>query len=177
MYDGVCQHALFAYKFTGKERDAESGLDEFGARYYGSSLGRFMTPDGPLIYADKSDPQSWNLYSYTGNNPLNRVDPDGHLTIIIPGTGWSPDDWNMNMAQVAEAKAEFHDDNVRILNWSGDIRSDAITAGAALLKLRVDVLHAFADGEQLNVITHSRGAEVALVRPGNARSSRLPRNL
>jgi len=34
-----------AHKFTGKERDSESGLDEFGARYYGSSLGRFMTPD------------------------------------------------------------------------------------------------------------------------------------
>lgn len=33
------------YKFTGKERDSESGLDMFGARYYGSSLGRFMTPD------------------------------------------------------------------------------------------------------------------------------------
>jgi RHS repeat-associated protein len=33
------------YKFTGKERDAESGLDNFGARYYGSSVGRFMTPD------------------------------------------------------------------------------------------------------------------------------------
>ena len=33
------------YKFTGKERDTESGLDMFGARYYGSSLGRFMTPD------------------------------------------------------------------------------------------------------------------------------------
>jgi len=41
-YDGTNpQH----YKFTGKERDSESGLDMFGARYYGSSLGRFMTPD------------------------------------------------------------------------------------------------------------------------------------
>jgi len=32
-------------RFTGKQRDAESGLDYFGARYYGSSLGRFVTPD------------------------------------------------------------------------------------------------------------------------------------
>ena len=31
-----------SYKFTGKERDSESNLDYFGARYYGSSLGRFM---------------------------------------------------------------------------------------------------------------------------------------
>ena len=33
------------YKFNGKERDTESGLDEFGARYYASSLGRFTIPD------------------------------------------------------------------------------------------------------------------------------------
>ena len=33
------------YKFTGKERDSESGLDNFGARYFGSSMGRFVTPD------------------------------------------------------------------------------------------------------------------------------------
>jgi RHS repeat-associated protein len=35
----------FAYKFTSKERDAKSGLDYFGARYYGSTMGRFMFPD------------------------------------------------------------------------------------------------------------------------------------
>ena len=39
--DVVSQH----YKFTGKERDSESNLDMFGARYYRSSRGRFMTPD------------------------------------------------------------------------------------------------------------------------------------
>jgi RHS repeat-associated protein len=71
------------YKFTGKERDAESGLDMFGARYYGSSLGRFMTPDWaakPIAvpYAMFGDPQSLNLYSYVRNNPLAKVDADGH---------------------------------------------------------------------------------------------------
>jgi RHS repeat-associated protein len=44
-YDGL---TLRAYKFTGKERDTESNLDEFGARYYASTMGRFMTPDEPL---------------------------------------------------------------------------------------------------------------------------------
>jgi RHS repeat-associated protein len=72
------------YKFTGKERDAESGLDYFGARYYGSSMGRFMSPDwasNPVTipFANIYDPQSLNLYSYTGNNPHSRFDPDGHL--------------------------------------------------------------------------------------------------
>ncbi len=69
--------------FTGKERDAESGLDDFGARYYTASLGRWMTPDwsarqDPVPYADPSNPQSLNLYAYVGNNPTTRLDPDGH---------------------------------------------------------------------------------------------------
>lgn len=75
------------YLFTGKERDgttlSETGLDYFGARYYSSQFGRFMTPDwtdypGTVPYADFTEPQSLNLYSYVGNNPLNRTDPDGH---------------------------------------------------------------------------------------------------
>lgn len=73
------------YKFTGKERDAESGLDEFGARYYASSLGRFMIPDWAakptnVPYASFGNPQSLNLYSYVNNNPTTTRDPDGHDT-------------------------------------------------------------------------------------------------
>jgi len=63
-------------KFTGKQRDSETGLDYFGARYYGSALGRFTSPDDG-IDQDAEDPQSWNLYSYVRNNPLANVDPDG----------------------------------------------------------------------------------------------------
>ncbi len=66
-----------AQKFTGKERDAESGLDYFGARYYGSSLSRFTSPDVPLNDQYAQDPQSWNLYSYVRNNPLSNIDPNG----------------------------------------------------------------------------------------------------
>jgi RHS repeat-associated protein len=65
------------YKFTGKERDAESGLDNFGKRYDSSNLSRFMTPD--TFYKDShvADPQSWNEYAYARNNPLRYVDPTG----------------------------------------------------------------------------------------------------
>jgi RHS repeat-associated protein len=71
------------FKFTGKERDTESNLDEFGARYYASSTGRFMTPDWAaratsVPYAVFGDPQSLNLYTYVENAPVNRVDADGH---------------------------------------------------------------------------------------------------
>jgi RHS repeat-associated protein len=72
------------HHYTGKERDAESGNDYFGARYYASSMGRFMSPDWsakeePVPYAQMNDPQSLNLYAYVRNNPLTRVDADGHL--------------------------------------------------------------------------------------------------
>lgn len=69
--------------FTGKERDAESVNDYFGARYYTSSMGRWMSPDWsedpvPVPYADMSDPQTLNLYSYADNNPVSNRDSDGH---------------------------------------------------------------------------------------------------
>jgi RHS repeat-associated protein len=63
------------YKFTGKERDAESGLDNFGARYNSSAMGRFMSPDP--FGGHQEDPQTLNEYSYVGNNPLNLTDPTG----------------------------------------------------------------------------------------------------
>jgi RHS repeat-associated protein len=65
------------YKFTGKERDAESGLDNFGARYDASALGRFMSPDPGELAKHLRDPQGLNRYAYTRNSPLAFVDPDG----------------------------------------------------------------------------------------------------
>jgi RHS repeat-associated protein len=83
-------------KFTQKERDTESGLDYFLARYYSSAQGRFTSPDeftggpdefydfadksavNPTFYGDLSDPQSLNKYQYCYNNPLLYIDPNGH---------------------------------------------------------------------------------------------------
>src|SRR5271165_4062148 len=75
---------------TGKERDAESGNDYFGARYYASSMGRFMSPDWgakvePVPYSKLDDPQSLNLYAYVMNNPLTRADADGHAPMSWGG--------------------------------------------------------------------------------------------
>ena len=86
------------FKFAGKERDSESGNDNFRARFYSSSLGRFMSPDpynsmmirqgmkagglredaaGNFLKGFLEDPQNWNKYTYGLNNPLRFVDPTG----------------------------------------------------------------------------------------------------
>jgi len=64
-----------SYKFTGYERDAETGIDYAFARYYNPRIGRFMS--GDPIGGDTPDPQGHNLYSYTRSNPLNLIDPSG----------------------------------------------------------------------------------------------------
>ena len=86
--DGVRQ------QFTQKERDIETGLDYFGARYYVSTQGRFTGADPYDVNLERQDtsdpeeaaalfrnyisePQHWNRYAYCLNNPLKYVDPDG----------------------------------------------------------------------------------------------------
>jgi len=79
-------------RYTGKERDTESGNDYFGARYYASSMGRFMSPDPENFGANIMNPQSWNMYSYAMNNPLINVDPDGRECVWDDGSYDSKDD-------------------------------------------------------------------------------------
>jgi len=78
-------------KFGSKERDIETGLDYFGARYFSSIQGRFTSPD--VIFADQSpgNPQSWNLFSYVLNNPLRYVDPLGMAHVDANGN-WVGDE-------------------------------------------------------------------------------------
>lgn len=65
-------------EYTGKERDAETELDYFGARYYAAKTGRFTAIDPVYNWNENLlDPQRWNRYSYGRNNPLRYVDPDG----------------------------------------------------------------------------------------------------
>jgi RHS repeat-associated protein len=79
--DGVRQ------RFTQKERDNETGLDYFGARYYASTQGRFTGADS--IAGNPYSPQSLNLYTYVLNNPLALIDPDGYSSDLPCNFGGS----------------------------------------------------------------------------------------
>jgi RHS repeat-associated protein len=63
--------------FTGKDRDVETGNDYFGARYYESVMGRWMSPDYSMNGVILELPQSWNKYNYELNRPTYGTDPDG----------------------------------------------------------------------------------------------------
>ncbi|MBL9167633.1 MAG: hypothetical protein JNN07_07820, partial [Verrucomicrobiales bacterium] len=68
------------YQFTQKERDKETALDYFEARYLSAGLGRFASVD-PLLLGVPPEllatPQALNAYAYTQSNPLNLLDPTG----------------------------------------------------------------------------------------------------
>lgn len=73
-------------QFTQKERDNETGLDYFGARYYAATQGRFTSVDPIKLGIDRLfDPQRMNLYAYVRNNPLAFTDPDGKDLILGSG--------------------------------------------------------------------------------------------
>jgi len=86
MHPAVCatKVCFSRYLFTGKERDTESGNDYFGARYYASSMGRFMSPD-PATNLSRvlANPQRWNRYAYVINNPLIMLDPNGEEDVYL----------------------------------------------------------------------------------------------
>ena len=111
--------------FTGKERDFETGLDYFGARYYRAEVGRFSTVD-PVVTFDENlvDPQRWNRYAYVRNNPLKYVDPDGR---------WIETVWDIaNVVMGAKSAV----DNFR----SGNILSGVVDTGGAIVDLAAAVV-------------------------------------
>ncbi|MGB4703661.1 MAG: RHS repeat-associated core domain-containing protein [Candidatus Saccharicenans sp.] len=70
------------WKFSGKEQDAEPGLNYFGARYYDPTLYRFLSPDPVnMELFSISNLQRWNRYSYCIGNPISQIDYEGLLSL------------------------------------------------------------------------------------------------
>jgi len=140
---------------TRKERDVETGLDYFLARYYSSTQGRFTSPDefsnGPrellavsegnsqkpaLAYADVFAPQSMNKYQYCLNNPFRYIDPNGHDWRIVEekdkdGKAVRRYEWDSSYTYKegdkngAPANARYIDSQGRAIQLWGDNAKDA----------------------------------------------------
>ena len=92
------------YKFTGYERDSETGLDYAMNRYYNSRMGRFMSPDPVgIASAALGSPQSLHRYAYVLNNPLIGIDPFGLECVFLNGAG--------NLVEDVEATSEDDSNN------------------------------------------------------------------
>jgi RHS repeat-associated protein len=123
-------------KFTGKERDTETGNDFFGARYFSGAQGRFISADPIAILRSRLvDPQRLNLYSYVRNNPLQFVDSDGKdLHVIVTNTQvgssrvnrYTSDEMraNPNLRQYTEAAPTYR---VRMVNDSRSLQNTEVT--------------------------------------------------
>jgi len=120
------------YKFAGKERDSETGLDYFGARYFGSGVGRWMSPDWAdrpteVPYADFGDPRSLNLYGYVRNNPVTTPDLDGH-----EGDPGDPGCGCLTQEQYAHMGHDMEDFGSKLIDV---IKADAAAVWSVLLTI------------------------------------------
>jgi RHS repeat-associated protein len=140
-------------KFTEKERDIETGLDYFGARYYSSVQGRFISVDPARKSIIPQNPQSWNRYTYAYNNPLALIDNNGkwptdtHNYIIATAfNGLSP----QKVRQIQEGSASVDgsfkklvNQPIRLLTQNTLLESEAfkhaMTPGALVRQFNGDV--------------------------------------
>jgi RHS repeat-associated protein len=132
--DVITQATDQDYKFTGKQWDTESGLNYFGARFYSSSLGRWLTPDWAekptaVPYADYENPQSLNLYGFVVDNPLGRIDTNGHGQIDIKAAATGLMNKISTVVDHAEAFAAAHPQATQIVK--GVVEASAGVAGVA----------------------------------------------
>lgn len=146
-------------RFTGKERDTETGLDYFGARYYGAHIGRFTTPDPSYtLKSNLVEPQRWNRYAYGKNNPLRFVDPDGRETIIVHGTWAKSESWPREGSEFNKAVSRTFGETALAFQWSGSNRRGPREKAALELRAFVEAHHV--EGEALNIVAHSHGGNI-----------------
>ena len=121
--------------FTGQIHDQESGNDYFNARYYSDGTGRFLSPDpSGLYYADPTNPQSLNLYSYARNNPLKNTDPTGLDCVYLndEGTGVHSVDHNSNFGECVGTDANGNPNGSNGGYWvNGNVNASGVTTNAS----------------------------------------------
>jgi RHS repeat-associated protein len=168
-----------SHRFTGKERDDETGLDYFLARYLSSPMGRFTSADAPFADQHASDPQSWNLYTYVRNNPLRYVDPTGRCSRDAQGGYWDRDDAGTYMFAGPCADGEITSEEDVLLSPMAQAFSAEMNrrAGASMQMIGTVIVGSTAVGVAGGLAIHAGGAaglQQLSVAAGPAAYSALP---
>jgi RHS repeat-associated protein len=157
-------------KFGSKERDIETGLDFFEARYFSSIQGRFTSPDDFWKDSQTDDPQSWNKYAYVHNNPLKYIDPTGEKVTVTIETD---EEHRRGIIRVTATIGIYADGSNVDLNkaakqieseietaWSGTFEKDGITYTVTTdvtVNIRKDEADAAKNGDQNAIALYNGG--------------------
>ena len=158
-----CPEDATEHHFTGKEHDDESGNDYFGARYYASSMGRFMSPDWsaqiePVPYSKLDDPQTLNLYAYVRNNPLSAVDADGHAPPARVPTCTLSEQECANRRGEADEKQKEEQQQAQQQNQYGRQADGSYKADPAKVQKAIDGGKAIGSGQCVDLCRFLSGA-------------------
>ena len=129
--------SLKRYRYTGKERDEESGLCHFGARYYACWIGRWTTCD-PIGLKDGP-----NLYAYVRNNPLRYRDPAGTQSV---------DPAHDAVVKISELKKPGD-----VANWWGKAKATPSDWGGKLSFLEQAYLNQYTSSETPSALRIGQG--------------------
>jgi RHS repeat-associated protein len=115
------------YKFEGKERDTETGNDDFGARYYSNRFGRWLSADWsavpePVPYANLTNPQTLNLYAMVSDNPETFADLDGHCYVFGADNATCASALTTQAEQAAQKAAQQQAARERIARAAGNLK-------------------------------------------------------
>ncbi|MEC3996358.1 RHS repeat-associated core domain-containing protein [Actinacidiphila sp. DG2A-62] len=109
--------------FVGGTQDPATGLTNLGAREYQPLTGRFLNPDEIL---DAAQPQQWNGYSYSNNDPVNLSDPEG------TDPAGTQDDCQYDLSQCHRDKGECNGVNFAPCGSDGTTTVGAPGSGGGL---------------------------------------------
>jgi RHS repeat-associated protein len=156
-------------KYIGQEFDNATGLNYLNARYYHSTIGRFISQD-PMFWGLPAellaDPQQQNSYSYARNNPITMSDPSGLVVLTLSGTdltGSGKSNYLKNNTTLQNnIKAEFKGQDIYNYTWSGKDNDAARQQAAKDFSSYVTgIMNSLPDNEPLNIACHSHGCNVA----------------